>query len=135
MIDWNEKFETGIKTIDEQHKMLILHINQLEDMLLHTHPTPQQIRFAVSLVDFLEQYAKTHFGFEEQCMECHRCPVHEENQRQHATFIEFFNGFHAEFKHHGYSMEAFKNLHRTTSTWITSHILRTDTQLKAYVKA
>ena len=134
MIVWNEDFATGSTSIDSQHKTLILYINKLEEMLKNTRPTNQQIVFAHSLVDFLEQYAKTHFSFEEQCMECQRCPAHEVNRVQHAQFIEFFGRFHQKFRTEGFSVEAFTELHQTTSAWITSHILRIDTQLNSDMK-
>lgn len=126
---------TGSETVDGQHKMLILHINQLETMLKDFRPEPRNIQFAHSLVGFLEQYANTHFRFEEQCMECLLCPAHELNKEQHAHFIEFFGRFHQKYQAEGFSLEAFQELHRTISAWITSHILRIDTQLKPFAKS
>jgi hemerythrin len=41
MLIWNETFATGSETIDGQHKMLILHINQLEQRLNNTRPEPR----------------------------------------------------------------------------------------------
>jgi len=134
MLVWTDDFATGSETIDGQHKMLILHINQLEEMLKNIRPTPRDIQFAHSLVIFLEQYAATHFKFEEQCMECYRCPAHGQNREQHGQFIEFFGRFYQKFKIEGFSVEAFQDLHRMTSAWITSHILQVDTQLKPFIK-
>jgi hemerythrin len=132
MIVWNEDLATGSETIDGQHKMLILYINKLEEMLENTEPSPRDIRFAHSLVDFLEQYAATHFKYEEHCMECFRCSAGELNREQHAQFIEFFGRFHKKFQAEGFSVEAFQDLHRMTSAWITSHILQVDTQLMPF---
>lgn len=134
MINWEERLATGSDTIDGQHKMLILHINQLEGMLKNFKPDARHIEFAQSLVAFLEQYAATHFKYEEQCMECHLCPAHEQNREQHSQFIEFFGRFHAKYQVEGFSLESFQALHQMTSSWIVSHILRIDTQLKPYVK-
>jgi hemerythrin len=83
MIKWSEDYATGIQTVDDQHKMLILHINQLEELIKHPHPTPQAIEDGHALVKFLEQYADMHFGHEEDCMARHRCPAHALNQEQH----------------------------------------------------
>ena len=135
MIEWNENFATGSETIDGQHKMLFLHINQLEERLKNFRTAPRDIQFAHSLVAFLEQYAATHFNYEEQCMECQRCPAHELNREQHAQFIAYFGRFHKKYQAEGFSVEAFRELHQMTSSWITSHILRIDTQLKPFVNA
>ena len=135
MIDWNDDLATGSETIDGQHKMLILYINKLEAMLQNTRPSPRDIQFAHSLVDFLGQYAATHFKYEEHCMECFRCSAHELNKEQHGQFIAFFGRFHKQFQAEGFSVEVFQELHRMTSAWITSHILRVDTQLRPFAKS
>ena len=134
MLLWNEEFATGLDAIDKQHKMLIDHINRLEEMLATAKPTREEIEFAHSLVHFLESYADTHFKFEEQCMERYRCPAHAQNKEAHAKFLGFFCRFKKGFKAEGFRLEAFKELHQMASSWITDHILRIDTQLKPCVK-
>ena len=47
-------------------------------------------------------------------------------------FLEFFGRFHKKFQAEGFSVEAFQDLHRMTSAWITSHILQVDTQLMPF---
>ena len=134
MLAWNNDFATGLETIDKQHRMLIDHINRLEEMLETPKPTPAEIEFAHSLVQFLESYADTHFKFEENCMERYHCRAHAQNQEAHAQFMAFFGRFKEQFKAEGFQVAAFRELHQTISTWITGHILRIDTQLKACVK-
>lgn len=134
MLAWNEDYATGLDSIDKQHHMLIDHINRLEEMLAITKPTPAEIAFASSLVQFLELYANTHFKYEEGCMVRYRCPAHAENQAAHAEFLTFFGRFKEHYQAEGYSAEAFRELHHTISSWITGHILRIDTRLKACVK-
>ena len=108
MLVWNDRFATGLEAIDKQHKMLIDHINRLEELLTTPQPTRAEIEFAHTLVKFLESYANTHFQFEEQCMESYRCPVHAENKQMHAEFLEFFRRFKDKFKTDGYKADAFK---------------------------
>jgi len=134
MLVWNEAFATGLETLDQQHKVLIDHINRLGEMLSHSHPTPAEMQFAHSIVQFLDSYADTHFKFEENCMERYRCPSHAQNLDAHAQFMKFLDDFKHRFQNHDNRMEAFRELHQTMSTWITGHILRIDTQLKACVK-
>ena len=134
MIVWNDNYGTGVKTVDDQHKLLILHINQLENLLKNQRPDSKDVSLFYTVSQFLEQYADMHFKFEEQCMESYRCPAHSQNRQQHAQFLEFFDHFKKKFHAEGFSVEAFKELHQTTSSWIGSHILRTDTQLAPCVK-
>ena len=129
MIIWNEDYSTGIATIDRQHKLLIDQINQLEEVVANPKPTEPEIRFADSLVNFLEAYSKMHFGLEENCMAAYRCPAYALNELQPNEFLEFIERFRHKFNAEGFSVEAFKELHEMTSSWITRHILRVGGQL------
>lgn len=58
---WNKNFETGIRTIDEQHKKLFLLVNKLANSLVHEN------RIEVAEVfDELADYATYHFSEEER---------------------------------------------------------------------
>ncbi|MEG3639524.1 GGDEF domain-containing protein [Magnetococcus sp. PR-3] len=57
---WNENFETGIQQVDDQHKTLVLMLNQLTDALVHDNPVELSRIF-----DELAVYAKYHFDSEE----------------------------------------------------------------------
>ena len=63
MILWDKQMETGSRTIDEQHRMLINNLNHLECMLNATNPTREECEFLIQLVNFLESYAEKHFRF------------------------------------------------------------------------
>ena len=134
MVIWTEKFATGSSQLDQQHRTLIDHINRLEEMLTITNPTREECEFMINLVDFLEDYADTHFKQEEQCMERFRCPSHERNKQAHSQFLAFFRNFRAHFQAEGFRREVLATLHDTVSQWIEAHILHLDTQLKPFIK-
>jgi len=134
VIVWNDNYGTGVKTVDDQHKLLILHINQLENLLKNQRPDSKDVSLFYTVSQFLEQYADMHFKFEEQCMESYRCPMHAKNKEQHAQFSDTIKRFNQRINAEGFNIEAFDELHRFTSSWITSHILRVDTQLLSCVK-
>ena len=135
MILWSERFATGSATIDQQHQMLINSINQLEGMLTSTSPTPEQCRRLIELIDFLDSYAGMHFKFEEQCMESHRCPAHQQNQAEHAQFRESIHRFKARQSAEGFRPEVLKELYQMSSSWVERHILQVDIQLKPCLKS
>lgn len=58
---WNKNFETGIQTIDEQHKNLFLLVNKLANSLVHEN----HIEVA-EVFDELADYAQYHFSEEER---------------------------------------------------------------------
>ncbi len=134
MIPWSEQFATGSSELDHQHRMLINNINHLEGMLAVSNPTREECEFVIQLVDFLDSYANTHFELEEQCMQRHRCPAHEENKLGHEQFRAFFQTFKKRYKAEGFRREVILSLHQTASRWIEEHILRVDTQLRPCIK-
>jgi hemerythrin len=135
MLIWTEKFATGFPEIDEQHRRLIRHVNQLEAMLLKTNPTVEDVQFIGIFLDFLEDYIHSHFSFEEKCMACHRCSAHEKNLAAHENFRQMFQRFKAKASKEGFRMELLIDLNQTINVWIQDHILRIDTQLKPLAAA
>ena len=135
MLIWSEKFATGHKTIDEQHKMLFENINRLEGMLVQTNPSREECDFMISLVNYLEDYVGAHFQLEEQCMESYRCPVHQQNKDAHQHFIAFFQKFKHRCEAEGFRMEILQLLHQSVHDWIVQHIMRIDVQLKPCIAA
>jgi hemerythrin len=135
MVIWNAQFETGSSRLDQQHRTLINNLNHLEDMLMTTNPTRAECEFLIHLVEFLENYADTHFNEEEGCMERYRCPAHQKNKEAHEQFRAFFKQFKLRYQAKGFRREILLELHKTLSQWIEEHILRVDTQLRACIKA
>lgn len=134
MVIWNDQFVIGSRTIDLQHRMLINNMNHLESMLSESDLTRGEVEFLIHLVDFLESYAETHFKFEEECMEKHRCPAHAQNQQAHEQFRRFFQEFKERYRTEGLHLELLRQLHQKLNSWIQEHILAVDTQLKPCLK-
>jgi hemerythrin len=134
MVQWSDKFTTGSDTLDYQHQTLIDNINQLEKLLLLSHPTREDYEYIIQMVDFLEFYAHAHFKTEEQCMEAFRCPAHAQNKQAHADFMRFFSEFKTHNRAKGFPREIVEELHAVASRWIVEHILQVDTQLRPCMK-
>jgi hemerythrin len=130
MINWTKEFETGSEMLDQQHRLLIDHVNLLEGQLHTTNPTRKEMDFVVHLVDYLEAYANIHFNDEEKCMESYRCPAHALNQREHERFRGFIHNYKRLCELEGFKVELLRNLHEVIRTWIKEHVLKVDTQLR-----
>ncbi len=131
MLTWNARFATGSALVDTQHRMLIEKINRLEEML--NGPPPAKPAYD-ELLGFLGSYVGTHFKFEEQCMEEHRCPARDRNKQAHAAFLEVFAQFKSRYGVEGAKPELLRALHRAAADWIQNHILTVDIQLKPCIK-
>jgi hemerythrin len=132
MLNWDKKYETGHARIDAQHQMLFTYLNELEALAggKGAFPGPDDFRSYFKFIDFLEDYALTHFREEENCMHRFRCPAHERNLLAHADFKEFFRNFKRKSRNQGYRQELVRELHECCVQWIEQHILEVDTSLK-----
>ena len=133
MLNWSEQYSTGSPTIDDQHRQLFSHLNQLEGLLTRTNPTGKDISTIIELLDFLEQSLDTHFSYEEQCMESYRCPAHQKNKEAHEHFKQMFQRFKTRAKKEGFRFIMLVELNQTINAWIEEHIMRVDTQLKTCI--
>jgi hemerythrin len=130
MLPWSEQFETGQALIDAQHRMLISYVNQLEELAHHSHPDRVDVELFSRFIEFLETYITTHFRDEEECMLGFKCPFHEDNKLAHRAFLEFFRTFKLRLAAEGFHPEVVTELHEFCCSWIQSHILRVDVQIK-----
>jgi len=130
MIQWTKAFETGSAVLDQQHRLLIDHINLLEEQLHTTNPSKEELAYAIYLVDYLKDYANFHFKGEEECMEKYRCPAHAQNQQEHERLRGYIRDYNKLCEIEGFNVKLLKNLHVAMQNWITEHILKIDTQLR-----
>lgn len=127
MIEWDDKFATGVEKIDEQHKKLFKMLNDFETLV---QSGDAEARFEDAL-KFLGNYTKVHFGCEEICMQQMACPVLEVNKKAHASFLAVFEGFMDRFKSEGYSDALANELLRTAQGWLVKHICGVDVKMNA----
>lgn len=125
MINWDNKYSTGDENIDKQHKMLFEFFNDLENAINEGHGSS----YAESSMQFLEDYAKAHFTFEEDCFKRHKCPYAQKNKEAHDMYLDKFLDFKKELDTYGYSDALLKELHHFVEQWIHNHIIEIDTHL------
>jgi hemerythrin len=130
MIVWTKDFETGLPSLDQQHRLLIDNVNLLADKLRTANPTKDELGYVADLVDYLEAYADIHFKNEEQCMKKSRCSAHAQNREQHEQFRGFIRDYKRLCDQQGFNLQLLRNLHHVMDSWIRDHILKIDTQLK-----
>ena len=126
MIKWEEKYSTGIISIDRQHRMLFEFFNDFEECIA----TGKGKSYLETGFPLLEAYAKAHFKFEEDCMEEQECPAAHENKEAHRAFVIKVEAIKSRFNTSKVSAETLTELHGFLEQWINTHIIGIDTQLK-----
>ena len=123
---WSEDYATGIEQIDQDHKMIF---QMCEDFCSALDDGSGADVYSVML-DNLTLYCRGHFGFEEDCMAKHRCPMAETNKTAHKKLTHILSGFRQRYAKHGYDRAEARLLVDTTNQWLQSHICDVDIHLK-----
>ncbi len=126
---WSEAYATGIARIDEQHKMIF---RMAEDFRSALDEGGGEHVYR-GLLQALNLYVRTHFGFEEKCMARYHCPVAQQNKDAHARFIGMLTGFQQQYTDAGFRSTDARNLVDSIDLWLADHICSTDVRLKPYV--
>ena len=127
-VAWSERYATGEDKIDRQHETLFGCINQLEEMVAQDEISDAKVK---ELLQFLENYTRIHFAYEEMCMFRLKCPVHEVNIDAHDKFTKAIEDFTARFAREGASKRLLQEMYDAASKWLVNHICKIDQKLQA----
>jgi hemerythrin len=126
-IEWNEeKMATGFPEIDAQHKEWIRRINEFDNAVVNRKG--QEV--IQNTLDFLTQYAETHFVGEEGIMEQFKSPSQEPNRRAHDEFRVKLAEIRAWVKTGGDTSVEVIELNDALEKWLINHISTIDVQLR-----
>jgi hemerythrin len=126
---WNEKFNTGVETIDSQHKKLVSIINALNNAVHESHAGPA----IGGIISELEDYTRYHFSEEERILDSYESEDLEPQRRQH----EFFTGEIARMKktfQEGKFGGSSQSLLSFLRDWLVNHILDQDKKIGMLVR-
>lgn len=84
LFQWTSKLETGIPSIDKQHRMLVDSINELHDAM-RAGTGREKIQ---EIVNFLALYAVEHFKTEEAIMKKYNFPQFTAHKKIHDDFVK-----------------------------------------------
>ncbi len=115
---WEERLDTGIELIDEQHQRIAHCINALH-AALERHDERSVGDTVLQLLD----YTQTHLAFEEQLLEAANYPGFDEHKSTHGLFER---RMHRYFKHHCEGKAVAIPLISELKLWLTTHILHED---------
>jgi hemerythrin len=127
---WSEEYATGIERIDDHHRMLFKMSEDFREAL----DAGGGERVYGSLLRSLDVYARSHFHFEEGCMERYRCPVAQQNKSAHEEFVLRLAGFQQRHAAKGFDREDVLGLVDFLDQWLSGHIGTIDVQLRHSVE-
>ena len=125
---WSEKYVTGIKRIDDQHKGLF----ELSDVFRDALNEGRGERVYGGLLESLHAYAGIHFCFEEGCIGRCQCAAAEQNVNAHSKFLQGLAVFEERYTIAGFECAEAHRLVEFVDHWLADHICRIDMQLKPH---
>ena len=134
-VEWSIDLETGIETVDEQHRQ---YFNLLNHYLAKATENTSDSEQAFDLLEkfkFLYEYAEEHFSSEEAIMKEAGYPGYESHRQAHLYFLEHLEELYARMKTQGFSMSLGREVNYYIIEWFVEHIRRTDKKLAAFLKA
>lgn len=127
---FTDDLKTNIISIDVQHQELFRIANELLDACKEGKGTEK----VSNVINFLENYIKTHFSTEEKYMLKYNYPEYNFHKIQHETFIKRTEELKNTFKKFGPTLSFTITVSSTIVNWLVNHIREVDRQLANYLK-
>lgn len=125
-VKWDRNFETGIPLLDEQHKELILLINNL----YKKKKDLSKEKISKLLVN-LSDYVRVHFKSEEFLLYVMKYPQISLHKKEHQIFVFKIKEIIAQY-HRGNLAHIPEDVFAYLKRWILDHILKTDMKYSCY---
>lgn len=122
MITWTDAMGVGVQKVDEQHKQLVEQINKLHTAMMERRGA----EVVGSTLEFLKNYAITHFATEEGLMRVYAYPNYDAHKKLHDDFKVDFLKLAKEITDNPNSSMITLEVENRLSNWLVNHIKRVD---------
>ncbi len=127
LIDWEDNFSVNIKSIDQQHIMLVALINDL-----HAAMKLGKGKEAINtVVHELLEYTKVHFSHEEAIMKYNAYPAYAEHKAKHDALVKQVVDIENNLK--AGKVVVSQDVLNFLKKWLVEHILETDKKYSSFL--
>ena len=117
---WQTKYETGNAQIDDQHKEIFKLVSQIVDT---NYTSADKIK---SAIDFLTNYAATHFEYEEKLMDESAYPMAHVHKKQHYDFVSAVEALVKRVSSESDDAKNRADIEIVALNWLADHVLGSD---------
>ena len=129
-IIWTSDLSVGIELIDQQHKMLIKHLNDLSQSL-KSNQGPTKI---ATTLNFLIDYTDFHFTAEEKHMAANDYPGLETHKKKHEEFKKTLSNMEEDLEEEGATKVLADSIDTLLVKWLFEHIRAVDVAFGNFLK-
>ena len=128
LLTWDRFIQTGLSTIDQQHRQLVDLINDLHKAMKSGRSVTESGR----ILDKLITYTASHFETEEKLFQQHKYPEYKQHKEHHDKLVAQVVAFQKEFQSGSAVLSA--ELMDFLKEWLVGHIKRTDMKYVPFLK-
>jgi len=129
-IAWRESLSIGVTEIDNQHKQLLSHFDQL----LKACESGKGLEELKRLLGFLDEYVIKHFNDEESIQRLRNYPGYPAHKKEHESFVAQLTTLKQEVSNEGVALHHVMETNNLLLKWLIHHISTVDVQLGAFLK-
>lgn len=131
ILKWRSSYETGIPSMDEQHKKLIDLVNTMYRVMRGS----ENISSVDEVLEEMEKYAQIHFRDEEELLQKHNYTAFESHIAAHQIYREKIAVLLKEMKEdESRKGTVEKQLYSFLRQWWIEHIVQEDKEYGAFLK-
>jgi hemerythrin len=127
-LEWTESLSVGVEEIDEQHRELFRRAGRLLDGLRRGEADE-----IAALIEYLHEYAVTHFGAEEAFMREKRYAGYARHKAEHDGFISKLLAVAGEHDRKGAGAFLAVKMSHWLAQWLENHVSVTDAELGKFL--
>jgi hemerythrin len=129
-IEWNDELATGSIEIDLQHRELFERFGKFSAAFDQGTET----RSLLELLTFLEEYARTHFAYEEEIQERYSYPGLAGQVKSHELFMQDIKALRKKIESAGPTHELATNLKGKMIRYLIQHLRNDDRKLGDFLR-
>ena len=130
-VKWTDDLSVGVELIDEQHKTLIEHLNNLTKAVEQQHGATEM----TDTLSFLIDYTDFHFSMEERNMAAHGYPELEAHKAKHDEFKSILADMETQYRDDGPTAILAESIDDLLVSWLLKHIRVVDVEVGAFFKS
>ena len=124
-LHWSDDYSLNIPAIDNEHKLLIAIINDIEHSMRYHGPLRTQV--IAESMRRLSNYIRTHFESEERFMLTCNYPEFDDHKAQHTELLEKLARFESRFKNENKAFN--EEMLLFLQDWLIRHIILHDIKI------
>ena len=127
-MEWKSSFSVGVWELDVQHRGLLELINEIGQMADAGSPSKSE---AFGSLNAMICYAENHFSTEEEYLSRYNYPRLEQQQKEHAAFVETAFSLADDLEKQG--ALSLGTIIMYLQDWYTDHVLGADQEYKEFL--